>query len=122
MMICHSKLYKKIPLMRSLLDVNTAIATLIEECTTGSALTKAQLSRKKNRIEYLKTIKNYLESGPTLEFIDLEINRLENRIALLSNSFDRSQYKDPKEAYKKYEKDMDIPFLRKQVRTLRYIK
>lgn len=108
--------------MRSLLDVNTEIATLIEEITTGSILKPVQVSRKKNRIEFLKLIKKYLESGPTLEYINLEINRLENRITLLSNSFDRTQYKDPKEAFKRYEKDMGIPPLRVQVRTLRYIK
>lgn len=108
--------------MRSLLDVKTEIATLIEECTTGSVLTPAKLSRKKSRIEYLKVIRNYLESGPTLEYIDLEIDKIENRISLLSNSFDRSQYKDPKDAFKKYEKEMGIPDLRTKVRTLRYIK
>ncbi len=108
--------------MRSLLDVNTEIATLIEECTTGSKLKPAQISRRKNRIEYLKTIKAYLETGPKLEYIDLEIDRIENRIALLSNSFDRSQYKDPKEAFKKYEKEMGIPDLRTKLRTLRFIK
>jgi|SRR6478736_383541 len=108
--------------MRSLLDVNTEIATLIEECTTGSALKPAQISRRKNRIEYLKTIKSYLETNPNLDYIDLQIDKIENRIALLSNSFDRSQYKDPHEAFKKYEKEMGIPELRKQVRTLRFIK
>jgi hypothetical protein len=108
--------------MRSLLDVNTEIAVLVEECTSGSGLKPAQISRKKNRIEYLKTIKAYLETGPKITYIDLEIEKLENRIALLSNSFDRSQYKDPKEAFKKYEKEMGIPELRKQVRTLRFIK
>lgn len=108
--------------MRSLLDVNTEIATLHEECTTGSVLKPSQLSRKKNKIEFLKIIKIYLESGPTLEYINLEIDRLENKITLLSNSFDRSQYKDPKEAFKKYEKDMGIPRLRVQLRTLRFIK
>jgi hypothetical protein len=76
--------------MRSLLDVNTEIITLTEECTTGSALKPAQISRRKNRIEYLNVVKAYLETGPTLTYIELEINRLENRITLLSNSFDRS--------------------------------
>lgn len=108
--------------MRSLLDVKTEIATLIEDCTTGSALKQSQISRRKNRIQYLKMISTYLESGPTISYIDLEIDRIQNRIALLSNSFDRSQYKDPKEAFKKYEKEMGIPDLRTQLRTLRFIK
>lgn len=108
--------------MRTLLDVNTEITTLTEECTTGSALKKSQISRRKNRIVFLKMVKNYLESGPSISYIDLEINKLQNRISLLSNSFDRSQYKDPKEAFKKYENEMGIPLLRQQIRTLRYIK
>jgi hypothetical protein len=108
--------------MRSLLDVNNEIITLTEECTTGSSLKPSQISRRKNRIEYLNIVKAYLETDPSLDYINHEINRIENRVALLSNSFDRSQYKDPKEAFKKYEKEMGIPLLRQQVRTLRYIK
>lgn len=63
-----------------------------------------------------------METGPNLDYIDHEINRIENRIALLSNSFERSQYKDPKEAFKKYENEMGILQLRKQLRTLRFIR
>lgn len=108
--------------MRSLLEVKTEIETLIEECTTGSALKKVQISKRKNRIVFLRTVSAYLESGPLPSYIDLEIERIQNRVVLLSNSFDRSQYKDPKEAFAKYEKEMGIPDLRIQLRTLRFIK
>lgn len=107
--------------MRTLLEVKTEIITLAEEINAGG-LKKIQVSRKKNRIEFLKTISNYLETTPTQKFIDLEIDRLQEKIAILSNRFDPADYKDPRMAFKQHEKDMGIPQLRTQLRTLRYIK
>lgn len=107
--------------MRSLLDINTEIITLSEEIKEGG-LKQVQVSRRKNRIEFLKHVKLYLESDPKEQFIDLEIDRLQNKIAVLSNRFNRDDYKDPTTAFKKYEKDFDIPKMRTQLRTLRYIK
>lgn len=107
--------------MRSLLDVKTEIITLAEEINQGG-LKKPQVSRRKNRIEFLKLVANYLETSPKGQYIELEIDKLQDKIAILENRFDASEYKDSREAFKQHEKDMGIPQLRIQLRTLRYIK
>lgn len=107
--------------MRTLLEVKTEIATLFEDCT-HMANTPAQLSRKKNRILFLRLVERYLETAPDELYLGRDIARLENRITALIDSFDPTQYKDPKEPKKKYEKEMGIPELRVQLRTLRFIK
>lgn len=107
--------------MRSLLDVKTEIITLAEEINQGG-LKRPQVSRRKNRIEFLKLVANYLETSPKEQYIELEIDKLQDKIAILSNRFDASEYKDSREAFKQHEKDMGIPQLRIQLRTLRYIK
>jgi hypothetical protein len=88
----------------------------------GGGLKKPQVSRRKNRIELLKLVANYLESAPKEQYIELEIDRLQEKIAILSNRFNSEDFKDPREAFKQHEKDMGIPLLRTQLRILRYIK
>lgn len=118
--------------MRTLLDVKTEIAELLAECGVGggangstivtTSITKNKLARNKNRIEFLRVVEKYLEDAPDELYLGREIARIENRITLISNSFDDTQYKDPTEARKTYEKEMGIPHLRLQLRTLRVIK
>jgi hypothetical protein len=105
--------------MRSLLDVKTEIAEIITSREDG--MTKYQYARAKSRLAFLKVIEMYLENAPEELFISREIKRLENRISLICNNFNDSEYKDPKEARKKFEKEMGIPDLRTQLRALRFI-
>lgn len=118
--------------MRTLLEVKTEIAALLSECgvrngekgstIVTTSITKSKLARNKNRIEFLRLVEKYLEESPDELYLSRDIARIENRINLIINGFDSSQYKDPTEAQKKYEKDMGIPHLRLQLRTLRFIK
>jgi hypothetical protein len=118
--------------MRTLLDVKTELAALQSECGVGNgangttvvstSITKHKLARNKKRIEFLRIVQKYLEEAPDEMYIGREINRIENRIIKIVNSFDDSKYKDPREARKEYEKEMGIPHLRLQLKTLRFIK
>lgn len=114
--------------MRSLLDVRTEIATLTEDCkgdgnpSTGTLLTSRQLSRIKNRIAFLRIVEKYLEESPDELYIGREISRIENRINKIIDAFDPTQYADPTEPKKEYEKEMGISHLRLQLKTLRFIK
>lgn len=117
--------------MRTLLDVKTEIATLTESCVeygangsvmvTGS-LTTRQLSRIRNRISFLRLVEKYLEDSPDELYLGREIKRIENRINKIIEAFDPTQYADPTEPKKEYEKEMGIPQLRLQLKTLRFIK
>ena len=63
-----------------------------------------------------------MEESPDELYIVREIGRIENRINKIINSFDPTQYPDPTEPRKEYEKEMGIPHLRLQLKTLRFIK
>lgn len=86
----------------------------------------AEISRMKKRIAWLKEIKMYLDTQPTAAFIKKECERLENSISLRMMYF----VLDGAEALPKttitklkrdYEKRHDIPKLRQQVKTMRFI-
>lgn len=53
------------------------ISTLRQDLDNGG-LKPREISSKKDRIELLKTVIIYLESGPTDEFLKKEIDRLLN--------------------------------------------
>jgi hypothetical protein len=103
--------------MRSLLDVNTEIAALIEQ--RGHFESKRQEATAKKRVQFLNVAKMYIETCPDEYFISKEIRRLENRINLLSKDAPDKKWK---EAFKKYEKEMGIVELRQQLKALRFIK
>lgn len=106
--------------MKSLLDVNAEISEII--ASQGRFENKRAESRAKKRLQFLNMVKMYIESQPDEYFVAREIFRLEKRVNLLSDSFDESQYKDAREARKKYEKEVGIPDLRSQIKVLRFIK
>jgi hypothetical protein len=97
------------------------------ETNYRGTLTKSQkkdLVKMKKRIEYLKVIRHYLETKPSSDFLNKEIDRVENRINLILSHFSHSEQADQfvvKELKKEYEKEHEIPKLRKQVRALRHI-
>lgn len=118
--------------MRTLLEVKTEMAALMEECgvkpgikgstVVTTSITKIKLARNKKRIEFLKLVESYLIGCPEELYLGREIARIENRINKIIDGFDPALYKDPTQPRKDYEKEMGIPHLRIQLRTLRFIK
>lgn len=88
--------------------------------------TQKTTPKQKREVEYLLQIKSYLESMPNEEFVESEISRLEKLIEKRSSSeyFNvwnigkNAQLKNPKTAF---ENEMDIPHLKSQLKTLRFI-
>lgn len=86
----------------------------------------AEVNRMKKRIAWLKEIKMYLETQPTAAFIKKECERLENSISLRMMYFVLDGAESlPKTTITKlkrdHEKKHDIPKLRQQVKTMRFI-
>jgi len=102
--------------MRTLLSIDTEISEIIS--SRGAFENKRKEASARKRLEFLNIAKMYIESQPDEYFVAKEIFRIENRITLLLNQFDKSQYQDPKEALKKYEKDVGIPELHKKLTTI----
>lgn len=90
------------------------------------SINKATQTKMKNKIPLLRLCLNYLKSNPTEEFIEKEIDRIENKISLRMMLFDESKFEalaKPVVAKlrKEHEQLHEIKKLRNQVRTLRYL-
>jgi hypothetical protein len=116
--------------MKSLKDIKLEISDqeeAIAEERSYAAPSKPKISRAKKRLQFLKTVYMYIESGPDPDFLRKEIKRLDYRIkAIIDLCPDFSELsnvnlKKAKEMKVKYEKDNDIPRLKEQARTIRYI-
>jgi hypothetical protein len=105
--------------MKTLQEVNEEIQKLLD--TNPKDVKRTQLSKIKNRLEFLKVIKNYLLENPTEQFVAKEVKRIEDKINAIMSQFDKSAYKEPKPAMLKFERDNKIPHLRDQLKALWFI-
>lgn len=88
---------------------------------------RGTVKRNKKKIEEYTFFKNYVETNPTQEFLLKESDRLSNRInkylelyiPLAEDKYSKKQCSDHK---KKYEKEMDIPKLRRQLSAVNFLK
>lgn len=100
------------------------ISTLRQELDNGG-LKPRQISAKKDRIELLKMVISYLESGPADDFLKKEIERLINKINLIHADFEKwvpsKYYVKDKDKLNDYLKMQGIPKIRTQLSALRYI-
>lgn len=117
--------------MRKIQDVKNELSDVREEIKILQKVDKADVRRAKalkKRIPVLNQCMMYLESEPTESFIRQEISRVENKITLRMNQFPLDHYQqtnvDPRTVNKlkrDHEKKYDVPKLREQVRTLRFL-
>lgn len=87
---------------------------------------KKKEKKLRKKIPYLNTCIMYLESNPDELFIKQEIEKVETKINLRMQQFILDDIENkPKSLVSKlkrqHEKQYDIPKLREQVRTLRYL-
>ena len=109
------------------------INELIEECGSISAeillnknrkrgevgyITPGGVKKMKARKEYLTTRISYLQTNPSPEFLKKEKDRLLNRNNIIMEGMPKIADKKTK---REYEKLMDLPKIRLQLRTLNFI-
>lgn len=91
--------------------------------TNQDDFTKPQLNRIKKRIQFVRTCVMYLESNPSEDFLNKEASRLKARIGLIADSFkDYSRPAGVRGSIRKYyDKEMGVPLLNIQLRTIKFI-
>ncbi len=87
---------------------------------------KREVTNMKKRLALLKIVSLYLETNPTIEFLKREVDRIENCISLRMVSFVLDDAESKPKTFiskmrKAHEKMYDIPKLREQVKTMRFI-
>lgn len=98
--------------------------------TNPSDHKETELNKIKKRIQFLKLCEKYLESNPSPEFVSQEHKRILKIINTVADRFSTWAQNNPQAAAGKdyraqksfYEKENGVPKLRKQLKTLAFIK
>ena len=108
--------------MKTKKEVDSDIKDLFES-QRDSADKKKKLLQKE--IDDLKTVRTYIGTNPRQEYIETEIVRIKNKIEVLESQYgywlevNRAKHKNPPTAYNT---ESGISILKKQLKTLKYIK
>lgn len=110
------------------LELNEVVNTLEADKLKKSAdrMKKSAATKLRKKIPFFKMCIMYVESNPSEQFVKKEIDRVETKINLRMAQFVLDEYKelDKKTVAKlkrEHEKKYEIPHLREQVRTLRFL-
>lgn len=91
----------------------------------GDGLKTGQINKLKGQIAFLTTASHYLRTFPTDDFVKSELKRLANRIKLIEDDFGKwipnKQYPNERKKFSEYQKQMDVPKIKMQIRALKFI-
>ena len=115
-------------------DVSQEIKNLLFEINTQPRSSDPKIKRQQvkfkkateKRIKYLNTIKLYLETNPSSEFLKSEVYRLKTALAVYETRFSQSIIpseitQSVKLRRKLYEKENSVPKLKTQLKNLQFI-
>lgn len=111
--------------MRTIKQVNEEIKE-IENRLNTEELKKSVSTKLRKRITHLRKCKMYIETNPSTQYMNDEIKKIETKISLRLACFilegvDAMPKSLVNKLKREFEKEYDIPKLREQVKTIRYI-
>jgi hypothetical protein len=111
--------------MKTIADIQREIADIKHEIE-NTEMKKAAENKLRKRIAYLRTCVLYLETNPSPSFLKEEITKLETKITLRMANFSITDAEAKPKTYlgkikKAYEKQFDVPKLREQIKTMRFL-
>lgn len=113
-----------------MIDINKVVAELsAKRLEFDSLKTTKGATRLKGQISFLHTACQYLKTFPNEEFVKSQLGRLNKRLKLIEADFEKwipnKQYpedlKGDRKKFADYQKEMDVPKVKLQIRALRYI-
>lgn len=98
----------------------------VEYSIQNDEMKPAAERKLRKRIPFLRTCIKYIETNPSQSFMKSEIEKVENKINLRMGQFCLDDYQDldkktVNKLRKQHEKKYEVPHLREQVRTLRFL-
>lgn len=91
----------------------------------GPKMKKMERTKMANRITFLRQTITYLEQDNRQEFLEKELNRLNNRVQLINDGYadwiPAKWFEKEKDKLKEYLKEMGVPKLKTQIKALRFI-
>jgi hypothetical protein len=112
--------------MKTLEEINQDIRNVELEMMDGTT-PKRRYKTLETKLKLLRQIKMYLETNPSEEFIELEINRINTYISSKQSQFEYwkknvcPQHVDTNKRKALFEREVGIPHLKKQLKTLKYL-
>lgn len=109
-----------------MLDINKVVTDLSSKKLEFDNLGNGKgAARLKGQINFLHTVCQYLKTFPNEKFVRSELDRLNKRLKLIESDFEKwipnKQYPNDRKKYADYQKQMDVPKLKLQIRAIRYI-
>jgi len=113
--------------MKTKESIQNEISALQSKGANKSLFTPSEYKALGRRVEFLRTVLNYLQSEPRMEFIEKQKADLENKLKLIDDGFKKfidfrpKDNKDTKQVISEYESQMGVKHIKSQLKTLNYI-
>jgi hypothetical protein len=92
---------------------------------TKKRLKSSVLKARGKKVKFLTLCQKYLESNPSEEFCKGEVVRLNQRLALINDTFPQDKafatLLEEKKFKKEFNKEWGVPHLKEQVKTLKFL-
>lgn len=84
---------------------------------------KAQYNKIKKELKFIRDVLRYLETDPTESFVNKQLKMIKDRSASLDSQFvyRGTDSEERKIKYREYRKQMELPKMDRQIKTLSYI-
>lgn len=108
--------------MKTLSEVNEQISSILSENYSDETAKK----RARKELEFLRVCKKYLETQPSEEFIQRELDSVYDRVQYLDDAYDdyvknNPAYINEENPSARYRKEMDYQSLLIQIKTLKFL-
>lgn len=114
--------------MKSIKQIQDEMNSIQVEISTGKDLSDTMINRLKKRYSFMVMCKMYLESNPTVEFLDKEKDRLSNRVNLINAGYEPNQRlieanlrKEEQAEHNDYNKIMGLKLVKDQLQSIKFI-
>lgn len=111
--------------MRTIKEMLVEIADIKHDIETRE-MKKPEETRLRKRVAFLRTCIRYIETNPDENFISDQIKMVESKINLRMKGFNEDAFNglaksEVSKMRRAYEKEYEIPKLRNQVKTMRFL-
>lgn len=106
-------------------EINKQINDIIEKHRDKSLFSKKELKNARVSLKFLTSARNYLEIFPSEKFVTSEIDRLKKQIYIINEGYSewiKNNTPKTKNSLSEWGNINNLPLLKSQLKTLRYIK
>lgn len=113
--------------MKTKQEVSKEISELEAKGANKKLFKPSEYTALCSRVAFLRSVSNYLESEPRQEFVEKQLQDLQNKVKLIGEGFQEfldcrpKDNKDNKQIKAEYNSQMGLNHINKQIKILNYI-